>query len=481
MRALFGAALVAGAELLCPSHAGARPNGIVASDCSGCHGASAEAIVEVSASPEAFQPGDEVTLTVSVRAAQGEAAGAGVFVGWPSQGELYTLSGAGLTLASGTGLVHSQPMAAVDGVATFRFGYRAPAEPGGVTIDVVALATNGNGRQTGDAPGHARFLQAFGCEGQTHYSDLDRDGYGSEAFEQSVGCAGAAPPDGFALAAGDCNENSATVHPNAPELCNRKDDDCDGEVDEDSVPVELFPDPDGDGYYGRDAGEAIMGCVGMLGYAAEGGDCLPRDPAASPGATEVCNGLDDDCDGQADERVLPQCGVGACRRESYTCDAADCAPGMPQPERCNYRDDDCNGDVDDGTPCEEGSACLDGACVVLEVGTGGSANGTGGAGATGAAGSANQGAGGSAGSETSSGGLIGASGATSGSGASAGTTLSANAPASETCSFRAPRAPSSRGTSLLGLLVLALFGCRTRGARWVATQLSASRSARRMR
>lgn len=386
MRALFGAALCAGAGLFCPNHAGARPNGIVTGDCTACHGASSGAIVEVSASPAAFEPADEVTFTVTVRAEAGEAADAGIFVGFPSHGELFALSGAGLTLVEGTGLVHSQPMGAVDGVATFRFGYRAPAEPGGVTLAIAALAGNGDGRSTGDAPGHTRYLQAFGCNGITHYEDLDRDGYGAEAFDTGIGCEGVTPPVGFAIAAGDCNENSAATHPNAPELCNQKDDDCDGEIDENSTPVELFPDPDGDGYYGLDSGASVLGCVGMLGYAADGGDCLPNNPAASPGGVETCNAIDDDCDGQADEQVLPQCGIGACGNESYTCDVDDCYPGTPQPERCNRRDDDCNGVVDDGALCPEGSACLDGACVTLEGGTGGNAGASGGAGATGSGG-----------------------------------------------------------------------------------------------
>jgi hypothetical protein len=474
MRALFGATWVAATGLLCPSHAVARPSGIVTGDCTGCHGASAAAAVEVSTSPATFQPGDEVTFSVSVRAEQGEAASAGVFIGWPSRGELYTLSGAGLTLVTGTGLVHSEPMRAADGVVTFRFGYRAPVEPGGVTLDVAVLASNGDGRQTGDAPGRTRYLQAFGCSGVTHHADLDRDGYGSDAFDTSIGCEGVTPPDGFALAAGDCNENSAAIHPNAPELCNRKDDDCDGEVDEDSAPVELFPDPDADGYYGNDAGDPVLGCVGMSGYAAEGGDCLPQRADASPGSTEICNGFDDDCDGQADERVLPQCGVGACRRESDSCDAADCTPGTPEPERCNYRDDDCNGDIDDGTPCPEGSACLDGKCVMLESGTGGSASSTGGAGVAGTSGAS-----GGNGSDTSSGGATG--GAAGGGSSTAGTSAEPNTPTPTGCSFRRQRSPSSRAAGVFGLLVFALLARRAVASRATATQLSASRSARRMR
>ncbi len=473
MRAQLCVALGAGLGLLCPSHAGARPNGIVTGDCTGCHGASAAAVLDVSASPASFQPGDEVTFSVSVRAEQGAAADAGVFVGWPSRGELFTLPGAGLTLIDGAGLVHSQPMAAQGGVATFRFGYRAPPEPGGVTLEVAALAGNGDGRATGDAPGQTRILQAFGCNGVTLWADLDRDGYGSEGYDESIGCEGADPPEGFAVAAGDCNENAPEINPGAPELCNRKDDDCDGEIDEDSTPVELFPDPDGDGYYGRDAGESVMGCVGVTGYAPSAGDCRPTDPAVSPGATEICNGMDDDCDGQADERVLPQCGVGACRRESYSCDPADCTPGLPQPERCNYRDDDCNGEIDDGTPCPEGSACFEGKCVTLELGTGGSAGTSTTAGLGGASGGGLGGAGGiSAGGSTPSGGAIENGGAGSVASASGSSAQEPVVPSG--CSVRPPGTRSSRCASVLGVLTFALLAHR---ARRVTRSASARRTA----
>ena len=47
------------------------------------------------------------------------------------------------------------------------------------------------------------------------------------------------------------------------------------------MPVELWPDEDGDGYYADKTGEPLMGCDGLPGYAALGGDCGPDDPAQS--------------------------------------------------------------------------------------------------------------------------------------------------------------------------------------------------------
>jgi hypothetical protein len=72
--------------------------------------------------------------------------------------------------------------------------------------------------------------------------------------------------------------------------------------------------------------------------------CLP--------ALEVCNGKDDDCDGEVDEGLAAvSCGVGACRRSVAACVAGmpqTCTPGEPRAETCNGVDDDCDGAVDDG-------------------------------------------------------------------------------------------------------------------------------------
>jgi hypothetical protein len=90
------------------------------------------------------------------------------------------------------------------------------------------------------------------------------------------------------------------------------------------------------------------------GYCAENGDCNPSDPSVNPNATERCNGLDDNCDGQVDEgfRINESCGAAACKGV-YVCSAdtlssvcsADLTKGM---EICsNHRDDDCDGEVDE--------------------------------------------------------------------------------------------------------------------------------------
>jgi hypothetical protein len=252
------------------------------------------------------------------------------------------------------GLTHSAPRAATDGVATFRFGWRAPATPGGVVFAVAALAGNGNNASTGDSPGEAAFQWVFGCQRRDFYLDLDRDGFGSKELGTRLGCAESAAPVGYA--------NSEKTHPGSIEICNRRDDDCDGLIDEDAPPVMMWPDSDGDGYYESQTGSPKQGCGNVAGYAANGGDCNGASPSINPGAAEECNNVDDDCDGDIDELVRPRCGVGWCARYSPSCNPSDCRPGPPALETCNRFDDDCDGEDDNGA-CSPGMSCSESTCV----------------------------------------------------------------------------------------------------------------------
>jgi Putative metal-binding motif len=112
------------------------------------------------------------------------------------------------------------------------------------------------------------------------------------AIDQSgdITCAAPEPPspdadnDGYTLAEGDCDDTRATVYPGAPELDNGRDDDCDGLFDE------TF-DADGDGY-----ATSVQVLTGS-----PPGDCDDTRATVYPGAVELLNGLDDNCDGLVDE------------------------------------------------------------------------------------------------------------------------------------------------------------------------------------
>jgi hypothetical protein len=99
----------------------------------------------------------------------------------------------------------------------------------------------------------------------------------------------------------DCNDGDPTIHPRARETCNGRDDDCDGATDE-GLDREWFVDADGDGY-GTDDELPVWACAAPTGRVGRAGDCNDADPNVAPGVTETCDGVDQDCDGFADEGV----------------------------------------------------------------------------------------------------------------------------------------------------------------------------------
>jgi len=370
----------------------------VATDGCGCHGSGSVGI-DLSINPAMISPGQTATVTVTISSPT--AAEAGLFL-QSNAGTYATIAGQGLAEVT-AGLTHTSPKSLFGDEAQFSFQWTAPGGPGAVRFEVWGVAANGNNSTSGDAFDDGVFDFVYGCAPQTFYRDFDGDGYGRSEFAL-VHCMGAAPRD-YAAEPGDCDDNRASTYPGAPEYCNQIDDDCDDEIDEDALPVDLYPDADGDGYYGVAefaSGEMMMGCVPTEGWAAEPGDCSAEDPLINPAAEEICNGFDDDCDFDVDERVRPQCGEGWCRRESVNCDPDNCAPGEPREEICNFFDDDCDGLLDEDVPCPEGESCQAGECRAVEPegldeSGGGVSGGSGGSGSGTSGGSGQDGMGGGCG------------------------------------------------------------------------------------
>ncbi|MFZ4750832.1 MAG: MopE-related protein, partial [Phycisphaerales bacterium] len=230
---------------------------------------------------------------------------------------------------------------------------------------------------------------------QVTYNDGDLDGFG----------AGAMTACGNTTNDADCNDGDASVNPKAIENCANLavDNDCDGTTsDAEAVDAtDYYADADGDGF---GAGDAIPSCSKVAGAVTNNSDCAPNaityvdndgdgfgagaaiacgavttagdcndgDAAVNPSIAEICNTIDDDCDGQVDDGLVfsryyldqdqdtygdPKIGVLSCQGsapEGYVANATDCDdadagvnPGAD--ERCADLaiDNDCDGSTDE--------------------------------------------------------------------------------------------------------------------------------------
>jgi hypothetical protein len=125
----------------------------------------------------------------------------------------------------------------------------------------------------------------------------------------------------------------------------------------------VYRDADGDGHGGRFTTDMRVGCA-EGGYSTLPDDCKDDDREVHPGAKEICNNKDDNCNGRVDEGARLSCGVGYCRTVADTCTATQCKPGEPRPEQCNLIDDDCDGTIDNDAPCDPGRVCVTGRCLL---------------------------------------------------------------------------------------------------------------------
>ena len=169
------------------------------------------------------------------------------------------------------------------------------------------------------------------CDGEVDegFQDLDGDG--------AADCVDPDDDDDGVPDGDDCAPSDPAVHPGAEEACNGVDDDCDGSVDEEGAAgcATWYLDEDGDGFGKDDAAACLCGAADPWD-ADQPGDCDDGDGAVHPEAKELCNGVDDDCDGVTD---CP---------EGLICLDDECLP--------------CTG-CGDGTPCINDTYCWEGCCI----------------------------------------------------------------------------------------------------------------------
>lgn len=150
--------------------------------------------------------------------------------------------------------------------------------------------------------------------------------------------------DGYSPAAGDCNDGNSKINPAAVEHCDSVDEDCDGVTDDGAIDQKTwYIDNDGDGY---GANTTYVSCQAPGdGWVTAGGDCNDNNIAINPAAAEVCNSIDDNCNGLSDD-------VGDVDGDGYTACTGDCNDNdadiyQRHQEVCDGKDNNCNDLVDD--------------------------------------------------------------------------------------------------------------------------------------
>jgi hypothetical protein len=129
-----------------------------------------------------------------------------------------------------------------------------------------------------------------------YYVDNDGDSFGNDSTAQSL-CQN--PGIGYVTLGGDCNDSDSLINPNANEICDGIDNDCDGNIDNGLNFITYYSDTDGDGF-GTGNGQSLCQNPGN-GFVTVGGDCNDTDDQINPSAIEICDGIDNDCDGSTDE------------------------------------------------------------------------------------------------------------------------------------------------------------------------------------
>ena len=204
---------------------------------------------------------------------------------------------------------------------------------------------------------------------QTFYRDADSDTFGDpNDSQQAIGA-----PAGFVLDNTDCNDGVAAINPDATEVLDGIDNDCDGQVDEGTET--FYRDADSDTFGDPNDSQQAIGAP--AGFVLDNTDCNDAVAAINPDATEVLDGIDNDCDGQVDEGAETfyrdadsdtfgdpndsQQAIGA--PAGFVLDNTDCndavaAINPDATEVLDGIDNDCDGQVDEGFGAEAAIAAV---------------------------------------------------------------------------------------------------------------------------
>ncbi|MBM75838.1 MAG: hypothetical protein CMK59_10595 [Proteobacteria bacterium] len=197
----------------------------------------------------------------------------------------------------------------------------------------------------------------------TFYADGDGDGFGNN----NISIESCTASEGFVTNGSDCDDGDPNTYPSAEELCDERDNNCNNNIDE-GLGENYYLDSDGDGF--GDPSQSLLSCSTPQGYSNLNTDCDDNNSQTNPNSAEMCDGIDNNCNGETDEDPAidgalwyedfdgdgfgnPMFSITACSQpEGFTVNNLDCNdieshsyPGAD--ELCNGLDDDCDGSIDE--------------------------------------------------------------------------------------------------------------------------------------
>ncbi len=197
------------------------------------------------------------------------------------------------------------------------------------------------------------------CNGQTdeagakgckiYYKDKDGDGFGDPGDSACL-CPSKASKD-WIEQAGDCDDTNPDVHPGVVEVCDNIDNNCNAKIDEEGAQgcTLFYLDVDGD-TYGPATDSKCLCAANSLYVTDKSGDCDDNNKAVHPGAVEICNNVDDDCNGLTDDGDAPKSCPALTDGSVAACTGGKCVIGG-----CKKGLFDVDGSYDTGCECQADS------------------------------------------------------------------------------------------------------------------------------